>query len=81
MPEASGEPKDGVPTNAQEGILSFPKNCRAKLIGVSTLVLECLVPPPQNCGCILRYGNTYFCLHASRWEIAARTLALEKRSP
>jgi hypothetical protein len=28
----------------------------------------------------LRFGNAYFCLHAHRWEIAARTLAQEKSS-
>lgn len=80
MPEKSGKPKNGVPSDAADEVLLFSKNCRAKLIGTSTMVLQCLVRPPQNCGCALRYGNAYFCLHPRRWEIAARTLARENRS-
>jgi hypothetical protein len=79
MSEADDKPKDGVPSNATEENLQFSKSCRAKLIKTSTMVLECLVPPPQNCGCALRFGNAYFCFHPCRWEIASRTLTLEKR--
>jgi hypothetical protein len=78
MAEASDKPRDDVPPDAGEGVLPFSKNCRAKLIRTSTAVLECLVPPPQNCGHALKFGNAYFCFHPNRWKIAARTLALEK---
>ena len=78
MSKANNKLDDKVPPNAVEGNLPFPKTCRVKLIGTSTVVLECLVPTPQNCGCVLRFGNAYFCFHANRWEIAARTLVLEK---
>jgi hypothetical protein len=81
MSAANHKPKDGVPSNAPEENLPFPKNCRAKLIGASTVVLECLVPSPQSCGCALRYGNAYFCFHPNRWEIASHTLALKKKEP
>jgi hypothetical protein len=79
MSEANDKPKDSVPSNVCEENLPFSKNCRAKLIGISTVALECLVPAPQNCGCALRFGNAYFCFHPNRWEIAAHTLALGKR--
>jgi hypothetical protein len=78
MSEANDRPKDSVPPNVTEENLPFPKNCRAKLIGISTVALECLLPPPHNCGCVLRFGNAYFCFHAHRWEIASRTLALKR---
>jgi hypothetical protein len=80
MSEANDKRKDSVPPNVTEENLPFSNNCRAKLIGTSTVALECLVPPPQSCGCVLRFGNAYFCFHASRWEIAARTLASKKQS-
>jgi len=78
MSEASDKPKGNVPVNVAEEVLPFSNDCRVKLIGTSTVALECLVPPPQNCGCALRFGNAYFCFHANRWAIAARTLAHEK---
>jgi hypothetical protein len=78
MSEADSKPKDSVPANVREESLPFSKDCRAKLIGISTVTLECLVPPPQNCGCALRFGNAYFCFHPNRWEIASHTLALKK---
>jgi hypothetical protein len=80
MSEANGKPKEGVPANVPEGALLFSETCRAKLVGTSAIVLECLMPPPQDCGCALRFGNAYFCFHPNRWEIAARTLALKNAS-
>jgi hypothetical protein len=77
MSEANDRAEDSVPANVPEENLPFSKDCRAKLIGTSTVALECLVPPPQSCGSVLRFGNAYFCFHPSRWEIARRTLALK----
>ena len=49
----------------------FLKTCKAEGI-VGNKIIECLVKIPP-CNCFLHYGNSIFCQHSLKHDIAKRT--------
>ena len=52
--------------------LPDPAVCRARNLGNDDL-FDCLISAPYECQYALHYGDSFFCRHPERKEIAART--------
>ena len=80
MSESNTLPEDGGNLDHKmPGALPDTAICRAKRVGSTVELADCLVENPYRCPYALGFAYGHLCRHPEREEIIARTEAIQRK--